>query len=189
MTSPDRLLSECVMTVPDVLSSEVIDRLLTVYKRSERWEPARIAMGTLNRAERCCDVIDLNSSSESEYNEADGWAEGVLKTAVHQAYVSYRAAFPKAVVGQDYGYKLLRYERNGFYRQHIDEAGSTGRILSCSVILNDDFSGGEMEWFGGSLVIKPTRGAVIMFPSCFLFPHAVLPVKDGTRYSVVTWLG
>jgi hypothetical protein len=187
--SPDRLLSECVMTVPNALPDDTIDRLVSMYKPSERWKPAKIGMGILNRSERCCDVIDLISSSESEFNEADGWAEEVLRTAVQHAYVRYREAFPKAVVGQDSGYKLLRYERNGFYRQHIDEGGSTGRILSCSIILNDDFSGGEMEWFDGSLVITPTRGTVIMFPSGFLFPHAVLPVRDGIRYSAVTWLG
>jgi hypothetical protein len=187
--SRDRLLSECVMTVPNALPDDTIDQLVSMYKSSERWKPAKIGLGNLNRTERCCDVIDLISSSESEFNEADRWAEEVLRTAVHQAYVCYRKAFPKAVVGQDSGYKLLRYERNGFYRQHIDEAGSTGRILSCSIILNDDFSGGEMEWFDGSLVIKPTRGTVIMFPSGFMFPHAVLPVSDGIRYSAVTWLG
>ena len=177
----NRLLSECVMSVPNVLADDTIDRLVTMCKSSERWEPGRIATGVLNRSERCCDVIDLN--------EGDRWAEEVLRTAVQQAYVRYREAFPKAVVGQDFGYKLLRYQRNGFYRQHVDEAGSTGRILSCSIILNDDFSGGEMEWFGGSLVIGPTRGTVIMFPSGFLFPHAVLPVTEGTRYAAVTWLG
>src|SRR5215510_5574387 len=105
--SPDRLLSECVMTFHNALADDTIDRLISMYKQSERWEPARIGTGVLNRTERCCDVIDL-----------DGWAEDVLRTAVQQAYVRYREAFPKAVVGQDYGYKLLRYERNGFYQQH-----------------------------------------------------------------------
>jgi hypothetical protein len=26
-----------------------------------------------------------------------------------------------------------------------------------------------------------------MFPSNFLYPHSVLPVTEGTRYSIVTW--
>jgi len=186
--SPDRLLSECVMNVPNSLPDDAVDRLVGMCQTSGRWKPARIGTGVLNRTERCCDVIDLDSSAESDFNEADAWVEEVLRTAVQQAYVRYREAFPKAVVGQDSGYKLLRYERNGFYKKHIDEAGSTGRILSCSIILNDDFSGGEMEWFDGSLVIGPTRGSVIMFPSGFLFPHAVLPVTEGVRYSAVTWL-
>jgi predicted 2-oxoglutarate/Fe(II)-dependent dioxygenase YbiX len=187
--SIDRLLSDCVVAVPNVLPDDTIDRLLRTYQPSERWKPARIAMGVLNRNERCCDVIDIVSSPQAEFKEPDGWTEEVLRAAVQMAYVRYREAFPKAVVGQDYGYKLLRYERNGFYEEHIDEAGSTGRILSCPIILNDDFTGGEMAWFDGSLVMKPTRGTAIMFPSGFLFPHAVLPVRSGVRYSAVTWLG
>src|SRR5262245_36910715 len=128
----DRLLSDCVMTVPNTLPDDTIDRLLSMYKPSERWKRDRIATGVLNRTERRCDVIDLISSSESEMKEADGWAEEALRTAMQLAYIRYREAFPKAVVGQDFGFKLLRYERNGLYKEHIDEAGSTGRILSCS---------------------------------------------------------
>jgi predicted 2-oxoglutarate/Fe(II)-dependent dioxygenase YbiX len=83
----------------------------------------------------------------------------------------------------------LRYGPGGFYEDHVDEAGETGRILSCSILLNDDFAGGEMAWFDEALVVPPERGMVILFPSSFLFPHAVLPVREGSRYSVVTWLG
>jgi hypothetical protein len=187
--STDRLLSHCVMAVANVLPDDIIARLLRTYQPSERWQPARIARGVLNRNERCCEVIDLVSSPPPEFREPDGWAVEVLRAAVQLAYVHYREAFPKAVVGQDYGYKLLRYQRNGFYEEHIDEAGSTGRTLSCSIILNDDFAGGEMAWFNGSLVMKPARGTAILFPSGFLFPHAVWRVRDGVRYSAVTWLG
>jgi hypothetical protein len=185
----DRLLSQCVLAVPNVLPDDTADRLLRTYQPSDRWKPARIGRGVFNRRERCCDVIDLVSPPPPEVREPDGWAEEVLRAAVQLAYVRYREAFPKAVVGQDYGYKLLRYGRNGFYEEHIDEAGSTGRVLSCSILLNDDFTGGEMAWFRGSLVLKPARGTAILFPSGFLFPHAVLPVREGVRYSAVTWLG
>src|SRR4029434_4601018 len=100
----NRLLSDCVMTIPNAVPDDIIDRLLNLYESSERWKPARVAMGMLNRRERCCDVIDLVSSSESEFNQGDAWAGEVLNTAVQQAYVRYRQAFPKAVVSQDSGY-------------------------------------------------------------------------------------
>jgi hypothetical protein len=186
----NRRLSDCVLAVHNALPAQLTSSILASYGSSTRWRPATVGPGVLDRSSRHCDVIDLSRPSEgSGAGESDPWAEGVLRAAVQQVYVKYRGAFPKAVVGRDYGYKLLRYGTGGFYEEHVDEAGETGRILSCSVILNDDFAGGEMAWFGGELVIPPERGMVILFPSNFLFPHAVLPVHEGTRYSVVTWLG
>ena len=69
----------------------------------------------------------------------------------------------------------------------------TTRKLSCSVLLNDDFSGGE---FDTAFVdtdplelkkqeIKPKQGDMILFPS--YLPHRVRPVRVGTRYSLVLW--
>tara|TARA_X000001036_G_scaffold68944_1_gene60109 strand:+ start:5562 stop:6221 length:660 start_codon:yes stop_codon:yes gene_type:complete len=69
----------------------------------------------------------------------------------------------------------------------------TTRKLSCSVLLNDDFSGGE---FDTAFVdtdplelkkqeIKPKQGDMIIFPS--YTPHRVRPVRVGTRYSLVLW--
>ncbi len=37
---------------------------------------------------------------------------------------------------------------------------------------------------------KPTlkTGDMIIFPSNFLYPHQVMPVTKGERYSIVSWL-
>ena len=35
---------------------------------------------------------------------------------------------------------------------------------------------------------KTVKGSAIVFPSNFMFPHAVKKVEKGTRYSIVTWL-
>jgi len=31
-------------------------------------------------------------------------------------------------------------------------------------------------------------GEMIIFPSNFLFPHEIKPIKKGTRYSFVSWV-
>ena len=35
---------------------------------------------------------------------------------------------------------------------------------------------------------NPQRGDLVIFPSSFTYPHEVLPVKSGTRYSIITWV-
>ena len=39
-----------------------------------------------------------------------------------------------------------------------------------------------------NLEIKPKAGDLYIFPSTFVFPHRAMPVKSGTKYSLVTML-
>ena len=82
---------------------------------------------------------------------------------------------------------------NGHYDYHLDGTGYSAmkgglvRKLSMSVLLNDDFDGGEFEYQidTKSLTVKLKKGDVLVFPSYFL--HRVKPVTMGTRYSLVAW--
>ena len=59
-------------------------------------------------------------------------------------------------------------------------------VLSIVGVLNDDYQGGEFIMFD-DYEIKFKAGDVIIFPSIFLYPHKVKPVKKGIRYSFVSW--
>ena len=60
-------------------------------------------------------------------------------------------------------------------------------ILSILGVLNDNYKGGEFIMFDDT-EIKFDKGDVIVFPSLFLYPHKVEPVKSGTRYSYISWV-
>lgn len=59
-------------------------------------------------------------------------------------------------------------------------------VLTVLGALNDDYEGGEFMMFGDRRIHLPA-GAVMVFPSNFMFPHEVKPVKSGIRYSYVSW--
>ena len=59
--------------------------------------------------------------------------------------------------------------------------------LSVLGVLNDDYEGGEFIMFDDT-EIKFDKGDVLVFPSLFLYPHKVEPVKSGTRYSFISWV-
>lgn len=59
-------------------------------------------------------------------------------------------------------------------------------ILTVLGSLNNDYTGGEFVMWD-SEVIKLPAGAIAVFPSNFLYPHEVRPVKSGIRYSFVSW--
>ena len=97
----------------------------------------------------------------------------------------------------DYDYKnifdieILKYENTGFYTWHVDHFAAIPRTMSCILLLNNDYEGGNLcfrnpdgsgEW---EVEVKPNR--MIIWPSNFLYPHTVKPVTKGKRYSVVAW--
>ena len=59
--------------------------------------------------------------------------------------------------------------------------------LSVVGLLNDNFEGGEFVMFD-DYIIKLKQGDVLIFPSNFLYPHKVNPVKKGIRDSFVSWV-
>ncbi len=97
----------------------------------------------------------------------------------------------------DYNYRtifdieILKYDNTGFYTWHVDHFATIPRTMSCILLLNNDYEGGNLcfrnpdgsdEW---EVEVKPNR--MIVWPSNFLFPHTVKPVTKGKRYSVVAW--
>jgi predicted 2-oxoglutarate/Fe(II)-dependent dioxygenase YbiX len=60
-------------------------------------------------------------------------------------------------------------------------------ILSIVGVLNENFEGGEWVMFENKKIELKT-GDILMFPSNFLYPHGVLPITKGTRYSFVSWV-
>lgn len=77
-----------------------------------------------------------------------------------------------------------------FHHDHIHTLFDGERkgvpILSVLGLLNDDFEGGDFLMFDGKKV-NLEAGDIIIFPSNFLYPHAVTTITKGTRYSFVAW--
>ena len=86
---------------------------------------------------------------------------------------------------------ILKYEKGGFYKKHIDHFRGHPRTLSCILLLNNDYEGGEVTFFelGNEHILKTIEvrpGRLIIWPSNFLYPHKIQPVKKGIRYSIIS---
>tara|TARA_R100000988_G_scaffold95340_1_gene61540 strand:+ start:1322 stop:1855 length:534 start_codon:yes stop_codon:yes gene_type:complete len=91
---------------------------------------------------------------------------------------------------EDTGYNHLLYKgvEGGEYKMHVDHMDLYPRVLSCSLILNDNYDGGDFVFFDEEYLIKKKKGSIVMFPSNFCFPHAVTPVSNGDRHAIITWI-
>ena len=98
------------------------------------------------------------------------------------------------------GYSSFQYtkyyaEKGGNYDWHMDMCmGSSTedfepRKLSMTLLLNDDFEGGEFHLNTGNqndpCILPAQKGRALLFPSFMC--HRVTPVTKGTRKSLVIW--
>lgn len=90
--------------------------------------------------------------------------------------------------------QVLRYEKAGHYKFHVDASAFYPRTLSIIYLINDDYEGGELEFIKATknsqepIRIPKKKNTLVIWPSNFMYPHRVTPVTRGVRYSMVTWL-
>jgi predicted 2-oxoglutarate/Fe(II)-dependent dioxygenase YbiX len=89
-------------------------------------------------------------------------------------------------------FRFNRYEANTFMAEHVDHIRSLfdGEqkgipVLSIIGLLNDDFTGGEFVLCDEVIPLK--KNSLMIWPSVFLYPHKVMQIKSGTRYTFVGW--
>ena len=85
-------------------------------------------------------------------------------------------------------YNIIRYRKGDHYPNHYDGSTALGRHLSVILYLNGDFEGGELYFRNFDVTIKPEAGMLVLFPSNYAYQHEALPITQGTKYAIVTWL-
>ena len=118
----------------------------------------------------------------------DHWIAGIMHNNFISANNDY---FHYDLDHFDSGIQVTKYEPGQKYDWHTDENPvGKPRKLSMSLVLNDDFSGGEFELYRPATrnkeLVATKAGSAIIFPSWLV--HRVNPVKSGTRYSLVAWM-
>ena len=84
------------------------------------------------------------------------------------------------------------YNKDDHYDWHVDKRpvnqGEPEKKLSFSLMLNDNYKGGELEFKDShkNISLNLTKGDMVVFPSFLL--HRVKPILDGTRISLVGWI-
>lgn len=133
-------------------------------------------------------------NSKQHWLSWDTWIAGIIHNIFVSANNDY---FHYDLDHFDSGIQVTRYEINDHYDWHTDmlPTKSNGkenysRKLSMSLLLNDEFEGGELEIANPlqmeSFTVELKAGTVAVFPAWV--KHRVKPVTLGTRYSLVAWM-
>jgi len=181
-------LEDYIFTLDNVVPNELCDRILKEYRDCSFWTPTSVGNGNVNDQIRNCDTINISEDIVLQKNfDVRKKIDEDFYVCASRAINEYRKLFPEVGSEIDTGYGLLRYKEGQFYIQHTDSFQQQQRSVSCSFLLNDDYEGGEFAFFDREIVISGSKGSIVMFPSNFMFPHEIMPVTSGTRYSIITW--
>ncbi len=85
-------------------------------------------------------------------------------------------------------YGILKYGEGQFFSNHIDDHKDYHRRVSTVYYMNDNYTGGEINFPRFGITFKPKANQMIVFPSNYVYNHSVSPVIEGNRYAVVGWL-
>lgn len=87
-------------------------------------------------------------------------------------------------------YTILKYGIGQKFINHVDDfpEPQLHRRISTLYYLNDNYSGGEINFPRFNISFKPKANQMILFPSTYVYNHSVSPVTEGERYAVVSWI-
>jgi predicted 2-oxoglutarate/Fe(II)-dependent dioxygenase YbiX len=147
------------------------------------------------------EVIDKNRSSKTYFVSYDKINNDVFSQKnLLESYVRDKITEFSAPLELDYqnyynvgvpehrGYSILKYSEGSQFSDHIDHNVFEPRTISTVWYINDDYEGGEICFPRFNIEYKPKQNELLIFPSTYVYNHSVKPIKNGTRYSVVSWL-
>jgi len=181
-------LNKYIVVIKNAITDPLCNAILEEFKNGDEWEDTAVGGGVVNKEVRNCETVVISYPHIIEKNKKIRLKlDKYIFASVAKCIQEYNTKFPHCKIEEDSGYELLKYPEGCFYTEHTDSFKARPRAVSCSFILNDDFEGGEFAFFNREHIHKLGKGDAIMFPSNFMYPHEVMPVTKGTRYSIITW--
>ena len=162
--------TENIQYIEDVLPEKDHKALIDYIKIAESWEeePWRaVTIKSENLPEKIIDI--LNKVFELVY-----------KKSVELYNVEINP-FSKS------GLHLVKFVKGFYLVPHVDTLSSEGNHIASVYYINDDYTGGEINFPDHNLEIKPKPNSLIIFPGNENYLHEVREILDNNRYSSAMW--
>ena len=131
-------------------------------------------------------VVDIRNVEVYPIHEKYEWVDQYILNLI----INYNQEYNYDLTGMFERPQLLKYKSPSIgYDWHVDmgNGDSSTRKLGISILLNDDFTGGEFEVFNNGIKTVPLeKNQILVFPS--FLPHKVCKIKSGVRWSLVCWI-
>lgn len=192
-------LSKFIYHKENVFSEEFCDALIDLFDKKEKEDGVHVGsmMGGVN-----LDVKNTTEINLYDYPELVNHENffNVINKHLSDHFLNnlpYRYSFDsniKLFPGHS-SYETCQIQKykkgEGHYESwhvEVENLKSAGRSFSMIVYLNDVYQGGETGFLYPQLKIKPTKGALVIFPSAFPFVHCGFKPISNDKYIIATWL-
>ncbi len=194
-----RTLAPGIVVYSDVIENyqELIGKIENgVSKKFEEWSMALSIVDGVQKQEkniRDTDAIyieyrdHLITESIHEYYEFRAELSNAFLSGFKKLEADYKSEYNIVTDWHDC-YGILKYGPGQKVIDHIDDSQMHHRRISTVYYFNDDYTGGEVVFPRFDISYKPVANELLVFPSTYVYNHSVLPVIEGTRYAVVSWL-
>jgi len=190
-------LGNGIMVYHGVLKPEldIINRLETVVSdptNNYNYAEAMVGYGMKMPEYRdCFDIKFKKTDIEGDTSEASLKLQSLWEDVQFrklQAVKHYTKQFNVGELRYWEALNFVKYGTGQHFQEHTDHGFSYNCVVSLVGYVNDDYEGGEINFRMQGVKIKPKAGDLFVFPSNYMFPHQAMPVKSGTKYSIVTML-
>ena len=162
-----------------------------------QWSDASVKEGEvsgINKKTRDTSIFGISYLGKTENIVTNSLAE-TLSVSINNIFFEHFNPIEKDYMAM-YGinidlhdsYSVLKYGKGQQFTNHIDDHPSYHRRVSTIYYLNDNYSGGEINFPRFDINFKPKANQMLIFPSTYVYNHSVSPVIDGERYAVVSWI-
>jgi hypothetical protein len=126
-----------------------------------------------------------------------------IDNAIYRGAVEYCMLFPVAVesITNCVGKHFIKYLPGGLMGPHSDSslaykdgtiepvsAIAMGNTITVSIILNDEFEGGGIEFKTWGIKVLPKPGSALFYPSNYIGAHNVCEIISGKRWAFLAFL-
>jgi len=188
-----------------VVYSDVIPNSENLYNETEeamqganiQWNPARVKEGsnehinTMARDNSTIGIPYLNGIQDLEGKNMSEVFYASLNNIFFNSFdpieKDYMANYGIFTTWHDQ-WAILKYGAGQKFTNHIDDHPDYHRRISTVYYLNDNYTGGEINFPRFGITFKPKANQMIVFPSTYVYNHSVSPVVEGQRYAVVSWM-
>jgi Rps23 Pro-64 3,4-dihydroxylase Tpa1-like proline 4-hydroxylase len=181
-----------IYTIKNSLSKSLCDEIIDRFEKEDK-KRAGITFAGENKDIK--DTLDFHLS-----HNPDAWkdVDKVLTNELNKALNLYFETINKDIKIlvcdnlTDLGFQIQKYNKGvGKYIFHNDHQiylkDGMDRALTYIWYLNDVEEGGETSFFNKGK-IRPEQGKLVLFPSCWTYPHAGIMPISSDKYIITGWV-
>jgi len=156
-----------IKIVENVLIKEDHQKLVNFAKNVSKWEKQPWGVYRIISKEMPNHIVEILSK--------------IFKTA----YENFIEMYDIEIEPTSELFNVVKFEEGYAMHPHADVLSVPALHLASVYYINDDYSGGEINFLDHDLTIKPNANSLILFPGNENYWHETLKVTENTRYTSI----